>query len=292
MKRRSAFSLFNATLSLLMATTLYGMGCTAEPNELAADQDDSRIGTAEQYSGGVGGDPGTHNHFRPKCFWDHGFQQTARDLALQPLTNSNKELPSMPFLPDPTDGTECRQEALEILVGCALGEGEFAVDPEDGMRYEGELGFAADWDDGVFDSEDKFRMTGCMIERLNAFGIEMSILIYSEDLLPDQDTLYKYPVTESQAWGNLFDSTVPLNPTHDPNLPTDPAFNAFVCRDPGLFECNVADRIYTSGRICEDGATNCGLHIMGTADCNFNPDPAWKYRMFARTPDDSFCDHR
>lgn len=293
MKRPFANGLRNATLSLLVVTTLYGMGCTTEAGDSAGNSAEDRLSSVEQ---GVGGDPGTHNHFRPKCFWDHAFQQTARDLALDAITNEEGKLPDMPYIGMLLD-PECRQEAVEILVGCALEPGEFVFDGEDESRvYEGELGFASNWVNGPLTKTEKERLTGCMLERLNAFGIEMSILVYSHpDFTPVQDALNMYPVTESQAWGNLFDSTVTLNPTNDPSEPTLPAFDAYVCQETGMYDCAVAGVMYTSGRICDNNHASCGLIMMGQCDNLCPHDTAnecdiWSRRTYARTPDVVFCD--
>ena len=139
-------------------------------------------------------------------------------------------------------------------------------------------------------------MTACMIQRLNAFGIEMQILLYTLPEFPaDANALQMYPVPESQAWGNLFDSTVDLNPTHNPNRATLPAFDAYVCRDVGLYDCEVADINYTLGRICDNGSTTCGLtHFEQCNNQCPHADPGlcslWDRRMFSSTPDDEFCD--
>ncbi len=295
MKRPFAMNLRHVSVALFVAATLHGAGCAEDPISPDVDADEDRIASAEQYSGG-GGDPGTHNHFRPECFWDHAFQQTARDLAQDAITDENGKLPEMRYL-DMLREPTCRQEAVEILVGCALEPGVFVVDGEDeGRVYEGELGFASNWVNGQLTKTEKERLTGCMLERLNAFGIEMSILVYSEpDFTPDQEALNMYPVTESQAWGNLFDSIVPLNPTHDPNILTRPAFDAYVCQDPGLYDCTVASVMYTSGRICDNNNASCGLIMMGACDnqCphgTANECDVWSGRTYARTPDDAFCD--
>lgn len=295
MKRPLALNLRHVTLALSIASILHGAGCADEPGSQAPDAEEMRIGSAEQYSGG-GGDPGTHNHFRPRCFWDHSFQQTARDLSSDMLVNYDGKLPLMRYM-DYLEDASCRQEALEVLVGCALKPGQVVVDGEDhDAAYEGELGFATDWPNRALTTNEKVMVTSCMIERLNAFGITMSILVYAPaDYTPDQEWLDKYSVTESQAWGNLFDSTVTLNPTHDPTITDRPPFEAYVCQETGLYTCEVAGEMYTSGRICDNGSATCGLLMIGSCD-NFCPHNSqelcdmWNQRMFARTPDADFCD--
>lgn len=295
MKRPLALNLRHVTLALSIAAILHGAGCADEPDSSVMDAEEMRIRSAEQYGGG-GGDPGTHNHFRPKCFWDHSFQQTARDLSRNAITNVDGKLQQSPYLDYLLDPS-CRQEALEILVGCALKPGQTVVDGEDGGKiYEGELGFAQDWTSYSLTTHEKEWLTGCMLERLNAFGREMSIYIYAPTYeSADQDGLILYPVTESQAWGNLFDSTVALNPTHDPYIPERPPFEAYVCQESGLYTCTVAGEVYTTYRICDNNTTNCGLQLVGPCD-SLCPHGAsslcdtWDNRMYSRTPDDSMCD--
>jgi hypothetical protein len=197
----------------------------------------------------------------------------------------------------PNLSLECRQELLEVLVGCALDEGREVIDKEDSGRvYVGELGFGAGWLDDKLTTKERERVTGCMIERLNAFGIKMELYLYSDPDFPaDPVGMHLYPVTESQGWGNMFDSTEPLNPTHEPGIQTRAPFNAYICQDAGLYECTVAGFIYTFGRVCDNGSTTCGLQAMGpcsTTCPHQDPSlcPMWERRMFASTPDGKFCD--
>ncbi|MDI3287799.1 hypothetical protein [Polyangium sp. 15x6] len=272
--RPNLLALFFACLSL------YGMGCALDNGESQADPEDVLLGVAEQ---GVGGDPNTGNHLRPACFWDHGAQQTARDLSAAALVGSTDQLPPMPYLlaPDTTGDLEnCRQDFLEVLVGCALPVGDLVEDTSDDnavsgyKTYAGYVGIAPDWKTRALNATEKAFITGCMLERINALGMLNPILLQGDhDVLePDDELLDLYPIVESTAWGNLFDSTVTLNPMRDPEEPTLPAFGAFVCS-----HLDTCATIPTLGRTCyEDG---CGMTALGSCDdvdasCQANPNQA------------------
>lgn len=292
MARPIVWNIHRATLALFVTGSLLGMGCMAGEDDMVTEAER----TAEVRSG-IGGDPGTHNHFRPYCFWDHSIQQTARDLATTAIRDEKGYLPSMPYLQYLPDQT-CRQEALEVLIGCALPEGEKVVDTEDADRvYEGELGFAEKWMYQPMSTSDQERVTGCLLERLNAYGIKMKILLSNlPDFPADAAAQALYPVTESQAWGNLFSSTNTLNPTHNPSQPSRPPFDAYVCSDAGLYTCSVAGTMYTQGRICDNGVA-CGMVYTGQCNtaCPHGSSTlcsVWNNRVYTSTPDDEFCDRK
>lgn len=282
---------------------LHALGCMVGPSESGLTEEDF-LGHAEL---GIAGDPGTTNHYDVDCFLDHGVQQTFRDLAAQAIVGpeGGTRLPAMPFMPaENATGTlaGCRMEMFELLVECAFGPGTILEDGESGKTREGALGYAPDWMSRALSTQEKELVTACMLQRLNPHGVSINILL-ERAAGPHPTT--DYPVRESEAWGNLFDSAVALNPTRDPALPTNLAFNAYAC-DAGdkPTYCENEGELVTYSienalmRTCYFNASDCGWTTLGACltSCPYNPyNPtqcdAWSNRLRARARDDgSLCE--
>lgn len=286
---------------LFAAMSLYGLGCIADPNEMGLDADELNVSQVEQ---GAGGDPGTTNHYSVACFQDHGVQQTFRELGAGPLVGTSPILPTMQYLPDDNASvpvTGCRQQALDMLIECALNEAQAVRDPQTGFMHTGALGFAPEWMTQALTTDQKELVTACMLQRLNPYGVTIPVVLEAP---ASPFTTTDYPLHESQAWGNLFDSTVTLNPTRNPTLPTYVPFTAYACDegDRPTF-CDEEGSIvpwqlhYTLMRTCFFNDAVCDWTALGacTATCTTDPnDPgkcdAWDNRLRARARDDgSLC---
>ena len=295
----------------LFAMAMIGMGCAMADE---ADPDGIELALAPQGLGGeggggggggqdlpnqgAGGDPGDPNHLRPLCYWDHAFQRTARDLGTAAIAGSTGVMPTMPYMPASNaagyDG--CREEVLEVLVECALLETQTVWDSgPDHQQYKGRIGLASHWRYQALSSDEQRWVTACMLQRLNKFGTKINILLEGNDpaIAPDIVSQSLYPVPESSMWGNMFNSTVPLNPTHNAFLQSPPAFAAHACNEHGSFTCGAAAMPYAVARVCDAGAQNCqvtawdscGVCAFGGAMCT-----SFANRIRSRLPDkEYFC---
>jgi hypothetical protein len=281
------------------AMSLHALGCIAGPSESGLTEEDF-LGTVEL---GVGGDPGTENHYDIGCFLDHGTQQTFRSLAAGALTGVKSRLPTaaLAYLPAANatgDLAGCRQQALDILVECALGPGQEAVDPQTLETHTGELNWAPDWTTRALTTDEKELVTACMLQRLNPQGVSIAVLLERPSA---PNTTADYPLHESETWGNLFDSTIPLNPTRDPNLPTVVPFDIYSCDGgdrPSICEVDTNSVIaydpnVTPLRTCYFNSVDCSWNTLGACltSCPYNPyDPtqcdAWDNRLRSRLRDD------
>jgi hypothetical protein len=275
MTRNPSSTIRSVTGLVLVAMSMYGMGCALEAGELdpsvAADPDGTELGVAEQ---GVGGYPGTHNHLRPRCHWDQGAQQTARNLANGPIANATNSMPAMPYmLPNNAAGEDagCRREFLEVLVGCALDWGTFVVDNNDpvyfnedfiGKYYAGEIGLAPEWSTRALTTTERQLVTACVLARVNRYGEEVDVLLEGNhtSITHAQAVKDEYPALESSTWGNMFDSTVVLNPTRNPLLPSPIGFKAYVCQETATCSTGIAGML----RGCDSDA--CGFNYVGNCD--------------------------
>lgn len=277
---------------------LNALGCMVGPSESGLTEEDF-LSNAEL---GIAGDPGTSNHFNLDCFWDHGIQQTFRDLAVGPIVDENSEFPEMPYMPEDASGfwAQCRVTMLELLVDCALDSSTLAIDTVGGRNFPGGLGYASAWTTRGLTTDEKEKVTACMLQRLNPYGVVIPILLESPSA---PNTTTDYPLHESEAWGNLFDSTVTLNPTPDHQPPSTAAFAAYSCKigemptycdDGSIVPWNLE---YTMMRTCYYNNNACHWITRGncTTYCpvvSFSSDgcDAWDNRLRVRGRDDgSLC---
>lgn len=303
----------NFTGLTLFAMAMIGMGCAMDGIANEADPDGIDLALAPQGLGGqggqggepdlpnqgAGGDPGTPNHLRPLCYWDHAFQRTARDLGTAAIADSTGVMPTMSYMPanDAAGYEGCREEVLEVLVECALLETQAVSDSgPDNQRYEGLIGLAPHWRYQALSSDEQRWVTACMLQRLNKFGTTIHILLEGNApaITPDIGDQSLYPIPESSMWGNMFSSTVTLNPTHNLLLPSPPAFAAHACNEDGTFTCGAAAMPYAVARVCDDGAQNCQVTNWGScADvCAFGDGACTSFadRIRSRLPDkEYFC---
>jgi len=263
MKHLASFSFRNVTALILAATNLYALGCGADGGEAPVDPNLFNVGME-----GAAGEPNTGNGLDYTCVMDHGVQASVRSLGGARLSSALLDtLPSMPYMPAGTAGgtlAGCRREFLKDLVECALEEDGSVKDANDPITilgtsvartYYGQIGLAPDWETRALTTDEKELVTACIMARTNRFGEEIDILLQGSDdpIAYDYYLRTQYAYVESTVWGNMFDSTVTLNPTHDPSLPTERPFNGYVCENFATETC--ADAAF---RVCDEG-DSCGF---------------------------------
>ncbi|MDI1478897.1 hypothetical protein [Polyangium sp. y55x31] len=275
----------NAAGLVLVAMSIYGMGCAVEAGDVHADLDEENLGEAVQ---GAAGYPGTLNHLRYQVLHNHGVQHTTRALGAAALANQSGLLTSMPYMPAP-DATGpmagARVEYLEILIGCALPAGTSVRDPAHITGYlylfgtstplyrvyAGEIGLAPDWRTRGLTTVEKQLVTACVLQRTNRFGEEVEIMLEGNHpaiTRTEADKLL-YPGIESRAWGNMFDSTIPLSTTNSELDATDAPFNAYICHETASCPTGVPGIL----RQC-DAMDACGFIYLGNCTdhmkyCNY-----------------------
>ncbi|MDI1483598.1 hypothetical protein [Polyangium sp. y55x31] len=205
----------------------------------------------------------SENGLETACFWDHDVQQALRDLGSGAIVDIDGSLPSMPNLPPPGQADECRETILKDLVFCTLPEGDTAEDPDDNSIYKGGLGLAPGWRNGAFTTTEKEWVTACLMQHVNGLGAPIKIVLEGNhsSIYVDSAAAAAYPEKESTTWGNLFDSSVPLNVPGVP--PTYPAFTAYVCREEGL-DCDEDMPAILNARFCDGAASLCGFSYQGS----------------------------
>lgn len=257
--------MFNARQRFGIAMGMFAMigtGCALDAGDVDANLFDPST-LAAQGGPGSGGDPGIPNHLLPARFWDHAFQKTARDLGNGPIADTHGVMPAMPYMrANNAPGYEgWRADLLGVMIGCALHYGTGIMDSSAPIQYSGLVGLAPDWQYRALTEEEKQLVTGCMLARLNKFGDVVPILL--EGLSPaipeDPQAQQLYPLPEASVWGNLFDSTVPLNPLALPADQNNVAFDAHVCDEGTVLTCGLPIWEYTLKRVCDENYSNCGI---------------------------------
>lgn len=229
-------------------TLLFVGGCGADAGNDPSALDDEPIGTAEQAAKIIppGGDNGDTGH----CLWRPKTLSAYSALASVALSE-------FPIFDYNQLATDCRQEVLANVIECALPATATVVDPFDGHPYQGHWGLAPQWATGPLDAAGRKWVTGCVIQRLNAYGVHVPILLEGANPAiaynPPFDA--QYPFDESTAWGDLFAKTLIGPPP------------VYVCWDQDLSNlCTITSphspAWWLNLRIC-DSSPNCGLHLMG-----------------------------
>lgn len=287
------------------AMSLHALGCLAGPSESGLTEEDF-LGSAEL---GVGGDPGTTNHYDVGCFLDHVTQQWLRNRGVDPLVDQHGFVSGTNALDAAVPkfaNVDCRRQMIELVAECALGSSQSVSDstPSGEITTMGRLGYASQWTSRALTRDEKELVTACMLQRLNPYGVVIPVLLEQPDA---QDATTDYDYRESEAWGNLFDSTVPLNPTKDPAYPYETAFAAYSCKinsQPRL--CTVSGSVVPWSpvnhviRACYFNDEECKWIALGgcTEECVEDPNypeacNAWGNRLRTRARDDgSLCQPR
>jgi hypothetical protein len=218
---------------------------------------------------------GLGNGITPACFWDHGTQKGLRKLAGDALDSTGTG--KLPLMPDVPAGC---YRVIQDTVECALKDGYELVNPHNGDVYKGMAALAPEWaEKALEDKAAREWVTACLLQRLNAFGIIVSILIEGDHSSiyddPTQDN--DFPALESSAGGDLF--SVDENDIDE----RKPAFEAYVCAEKDLSEgCPGGGFFQLDTRICDTAGSLCGMVFLGDCesacvangsywDCNNNP---------------------
>lgn len=236
------------TRSFLLVASLFAVaGCAAIVDD-DASKPEGALGTAKQGWGGGDGDPAGKNGKHVDCTWNDATLKAYSILA-------GSALASMPYIDfiDP----DCHDEVLENAIECALGTDQAAYDPFSKNWYRGWWGLAPKWMEQPLSSDERKWVTGCMIQRLNFFGIEVPILLEGANPKINTHTFYdtKYSFDESTAWGDLFTPSTVGPP------------KVYVCWDDDLAAlCDPTSpqspKWWLNTRICDTNPA-CGLEIMG-----------------------------
>jgi hypothetical protein len=213
----------------------------------------------------------------PKCgangknagfFWLPATQMFYEALAAAPLS----QFPSSANLP--TDG---RDEIIRNAIECALTQKQTVVDDQNIPRT-GWWGIAPDWESRPLSADARRWVTGCMVQRLNAYGKTVNIL-------PEGNTpaLYKdpsweavLPFDESIVWGDVF------TPSAGPHV-------VYACWGSDLDATCGEPAKYLNTRICDQAKDNCNLQIMGP--CSKVCDTGTTGYPFCKNPDGTLDDH-
>jgi hypothetical protein len=250
MKKTLALSLFAACASLAL------IGCSA-PDEGTLDEGEL-VGTAQQ---AIGEPPTGPNHFLPVPFWAADTQQAYRTMGAGALDQGDGRLPVLAIAP------AYRSEVLQNAIECGLGQDQMVTDPETNVTYAGHWGLARSWLGAALTTAQRRWVTGCMVQRLNAFGVPINILLEGRHTAIKKSAVLdlKFPWDESTMWGDLFSSEAPLGEAL-PGVYQEPPFQLYACSDTDLENsCNVGDtpEDWLEYRIC-DSSSFCGLTVLGS----------------------------
>ncbi|APR85166.1 Hypothetical protein A7982_10515 [Minicystis rosea] len=221
------------------------VGCAVPVSN--GESDDEPVGTAMQANKDIppSGQNGKHGH----CTWHIGSRQAYKTLGNQALNHGGGELPSVAILP------ECRDEVIANAVECALLPNQSVRDPITGHVFHGWWGLAPSWYSTALNASGRSYVTACMVQRLNAFGATVPILLEGAWGTIQANTSFQaeFPFEESIAYGDLF--TPPVTST---------AVN--VCYNDDLDSaCHAVGTTaedWLRLRIC-DSTPSCGLTVIG-----------------------------
>jgi hypothetical protein len=230
------------------------VSCTAPRDGSHEDEFDEEEDVGEVELKGTGGNPNTgHNHNSGLYHWQPDTQQAYRVMGDTALDDGYGYLPVLDI--DPL----YRNEVIANAVECGLGVGDFVTDPLTGDVFEGHFGLDLAWKGNKLSPEGRRWVTGCMAQRLNAWGFTVPILLVGNTapIYYHKNDNSAYPWNESTVWGDLFSSTEPLG-TKIPPYPI------YVCSDAEQIDSCDGDQIleWFDSRIC-DGADACGLTYLG-----------------------------
>lgn len=252
----------------LISTTALGLGC-ALGFLGCADEGDEDSAVRDDQGTDVGLTPTSfesHNGMLPSCFWSVGSQKTLRMLGNGPIANAGGTMPNMP------DISALCYDTIKYAVQCALESTQSVTNPHNGATYQGLVGLAPNWRTQALDTDGRRWVTACMVQRLNALGLPVPILLEGDHAPLYESTSLdgQYPFEESTAFGDLFSSTAPLTGL-------TPAFTAYVCSEEDLAgQCLLSASNLLNLRLCDNVGLLCGVKHIGTcrSKCTANG-PYW-----------------
>lgn len=263
MKTASPYALFTIVSMALM------LGACAPVDDSVGNDEKIQIGLKPNTGGTSYEPPSGRNGLRPSEFWSEVAQTAYRDMQYRPLS-TGQQIGGVDILNAPV-GSPLHNliitypKAAVDLLECALTENQTVHDNATGLDIKGWWGIAPDWMNApIAGSTDKEEwLTGCMLARLNYFGIEVPILLEGDTPPIQTDPLWNVlmPFDESTLYGNMFNS-------RDPIADDTPAFAAYLCRENQLASvCKNDDgKAYVDKRICDDVPSLCGLIDLGLCD--------------------------
>ena len=199
--------------------------------------------------------PNGLNGTSPACFWAAGTQQALRDLGGAALDQGAGYLTGIPL----SQVSQSCREVLRSAIECALTPDQSVRDPVTDEVYSGWWGLSPSWLGGVLEPTGRRYVTGCMVQRLNAYSVHVPILLEGPHPAIARNATYSpmYPIEESTAFGDLFSSTNPL-------LGLQPAFNLYVCWESVLPQSSglLGLPLLFEKRVCDD-APLCGVLPLG-----------------------------
>lgn len=193
-----------------------------------------------------------NNGLLPTCFWSNGAQKTLRALATGPIADDNGTMPQMP------DILLTCYDTIKYAVECALDDTQSVTNPHNKAVYKGVVGLAPKWRTQALDTEGRRWVTACMVQRLNALGLSVPIVLEADrfPLYEDKSADVEYPVEESTAFGDLFSSEAPLTLLN-------PAFTAYICsEDDAALACLDISNLLNL-RACDNVGLLCGMKYIG-----------------------------
>ena len=171
--------------------------------------------------------PGSTNGWYPKCFWDshslNGLRQYSQKALWSDAQHGDYSLP--PNAQIDALSADCRTQALQYLVRCALPKDTYAIDPLSGDKIPGWLGVTPRWAEEPLSSDDEWWMTSCLTQHINGYGAEIALELdgLNSALLPPHKDDSNFPWLDSHTYGNIFVANVDVRrlvvyACHDKNL--------------------------------------------------------------------------
>ncbi len=261
------------SIVLLLWGPASGIGC-ADPEPPV---DDSGPSAAQALlADDTRGPPAGSNGLLPRCFWALGAQGALRTIGAAALDTGGGVFPTVSTNSVPL---ACR-DVLRDAVECALPRGQSLSDPVTGDVYEGWWGLAPGWAGAALDTSGRRYVTGCLVQRLNAYGTELPVLLEGPSAAIQRDATLAtdFPVLESTVVGDLFSSTNPLNGLL-------PAFSVSACWESTLPQsCGLLGLPLLEKRICDD-VLLCGFVALGPCALTCVPNgPYWQCRPGLLSP--------
>lgn len=186
----------------------------------------------------------------PGLFWDPAAQMFYEALAAAPLT----QFPSSAGLP-----AAGREEIIRNAIECALTQKQKVADDQ-GVAYTGWWGIAPEWEYRPLSPDARRWVTGCMVQRLNAYGKTVNILPEGNTpaLYEDPSWQAVLPFDESIVWGDVF------TPGVGPRV-------VYACWGTDLEATCGEPAKYLNTRICDQAKGNCHLEVLGPCSevCDF-----------------------